>query len=253
MSLQSRWLDILAFGLTAFAALWFDWQANELCWGLWISSLLTGWAVIVSSVLRVLLHMGGLVRLRAEDSGDGKGPLRRLLEAATKGRGTRMDGPASFPWAALLMGAGVLAVGVFTWFHFTFFHTVHAMLMSFFLQMEPKSLFGPNGFINADKGTVLLYLGTNYWAMILSTFIARRGNILSGNPEANLGAIYRSVVRIHVFILLSGFLFFLIYFGLGIYKKVLLLILLFLFFFPFHAFRRRHSKFEEGPSMSPGA
>jgi hypothetical protein len=137
------------------------------------------------------------------------------------------------------MGAGSIAVGAFTWFHFTFFHTVHAMLMSFFLQMEPKTLFGPNGFINADKMVVFDYLVTHYWPMILGAFIARRGIILAGNPGVNLKAIYQGVMRIHFFILLSAFLFFLIYFGIEVYQKVLLLVLLFLFFFPIRIFRRQ--------------
>ncbi len=237
-SLAQRPLDILAFCLTAFAALWFDWQANELCWGLWISSLLIGWVVIASSILRMLLHLTGIVSLHGEDLQGKLGELFRAVET----RQARTDKPlGSFylPWPGILMAAGALAFGVFTWFHFTFFHTVHAMLMSFFLQMEPKTLFGPNGFINADKGVVLTYLATNYWAMILGTFIARRGYIFSGNPGVNMGAIYRTVFRIHAIILLSGFLFFLIYFGIGVYKRVLLLILLFLFFFPIRIFRSR--------------
>jgi hypothetical protein len=112
------------------------------------------------------------------------------------------------------------------------------MLMSFFLQMEPLHLFGPNGFINADKGVVLAYLIENYWAMILGTFIARRGILLSGNPGVNLKVIYGGVMRIHFFILLSAFLFFLIYFGIEFYQRFLLLVLLFLFFFPVRIFRR---------------
>jgi len=142
-------------------------------------------------------------------------------------------------WSTLLIGVGSIAIGAFTWFHFTFFHTVHALLMSFFLQMEPKNLFGPNGFINAKQSDIFSYLVTNYWAMILGTFIARRGIILGGNPGGNLKAIYQGLVRIHFFILLSAFLFFLIYFGIEVYQRVLLLILLFLFFFPIRIFRRQ--------------
>lgn len=85
----------------------------------------------------------------------------------------------------------------------------------------------------------------NYWAIILGTFIARRGILFGGNPGVNLKAIYQGVMRIHFFILLSAFLFFLAYFGTGVYQQVLLLILLFLFFFPLRVFRR-HPPIEEG-------
>lgn len=239
MNLNSLIFDILAFLFTAFSAFYFEWQANELCWGLWVSSLLTGWTVILSSVLRILLHLVGVPLIREEDLGEQGDPFSAFFRTRTFGKNLKdKKNPfASLP--AILMAVGSIVIGAFTWFHFTFFHTVHAMLMSFFLQMEPLNLFGPNGFINADKGVVLAYLIDNYWPMILGTFMARRGIILSGNPGVNLKAIYGGVMRIHFFILLSAFLFFLIYFGIEFYQRLLLLILLFLFFFPIGIFRRQ--------------
>jgi hypothetical protein len=238
MNFNTLIFDILAFLLTAFSAFHFEWQANELCWGLWISSLLTGWTVIVLSVLRILLQLAGVPLLREEELGEQGDPLSAYFRSKTfsKNLKDKKNPFASLP--AILMMVGSIGIGIFTWFHFTFFHTVHAMLMSFFLQMEPPDLFGPNGFINADKGVVLAYLIENYWPMILGTFIARRGLILSGNPGVNLKAIYGGVMRIHFFILLSAFLFFLVYFGIEFYQRFLLLVLLFLFFFPVRIFRR---------------
>ncbi|MDI7261423.1 MAG: hypothetical protein QME90_16080 [Thermodesulfobacteriota bacterium] len=241
MGWNNRLFDILAFFLTAFFAFQFEWQANELCWGLWVSSLLTGWVVILSSVLRTLFHLAGIPLLREEDLNEKGDPLSAYFRTKSFSQKTFSNRNPATPWPAILIVIGTLGIGVFTWFHFTFFHTVHAMLMSFFLQMEPLSLFGPNGFINADKGVVLTYLAVNYWPMILGTFIARRGIIFSGNPGVNLKAIYQGVMRIHFFILLSAFLFFLIYFGIEVYQRVLLLILLFLFFFPIRFFRRQSS------------
>lgn len=241
MNLNSRLLDLFAFLLTALFAFKFEWQPNELCWGLWISSLLTGWVVIISSVLRTLLHLTGIPLLQEEDLNEKGDPFSAFFRSKTFSSKTKDVKNPIASWPAIGMGAGIIAMGVFTWFHFTFFHTVHAMLMSFFLQMEPKTLFGPNGFINADKMVVFDYLITHYWPMILGTFIARRGIILAGNPGVNLKAIYQGVMRIHFFILLSAFLFFLIYFGIEVYQRVLLLILLFLFFFPIRIFRRQPS------------
>ncbi len=231
---------MLAFLLTAGMAFTFEWQANELCWGLWISSLLTGWVVIISSVFRTLLHLAGTPLLRKEDLDEKGDPLSAFFR--TKAFGSKTIESKKNPmasWPSIMMAIGTIAIGAFTWFHFTFFHTIHALLMSFFLQMEPKTLFGPNGFINADRYDIFNYLVTNYWAMILGTFIARRGIILGGNPGLNVKAIYGGVMRIHFFILLSGFLFFLIYFGIEVYQRILLLILLFLFFFPIRIFRRQ--------------
>jgi hypothetical protein len=238
-NLQSTFLDLLAFLLTATMAFTFEWQANELCWGLWVSSLLTGWAVILSAVLRTILHLAGIPLLREEDLNEKGDPLSAYFRARTFSPKTKDPKRSTTSWSTLLIAVGTIAIGAFTWFHFTFFHTVHAMLMSFFLQMEPKNLFGPNGFINAKQYDIFNYLIRNYWAMIFGTFMARRGMIFSGNPGLNMKAIYQGVVRIHVFILLSAFLFFLIHFGIEIYQRVLLLILLFLFYFPLRAFRRQ--------------
>ncbi|MBM4352094.1 MAG: hypothetical protein FJ106_19655 [Deltaproteobacteria bacterium] len=239
MSLKTHLFEIGAFLLTAIFAFHFDWKANELCWGLWASSLLTGWVVILSSVLRTLLHLAGISVISEVDLNEKGDPLSAFFRAKTFSQNLKdKKNPfASLP--VILMVVGSIGIGVFTWFHFTFFHTVHAMLMSFFLQMEPLSLFGPNGFINADKGVVLAYLVENYWPMILGTFIVRRGIILGGNPGLNLKAIYGGVMRIHFFILLSAFLFFLIYFGIEFYQRFLLLVLLFLFYFPIRIFRRQ--------------
>ncbi|MGB9629654.1 MAG: hypothetical protein ACPL6D_13425, partial [Thermodesulfobacteriota bacterium] len=52
--LKNHYFEIIACLLTALSVFYFDGQSNELCWGLWISSLLTGWVVILPSVLRIL-------------------------------------------------------------------------------------------------------------------------------------------------------------------------------------------------------
>ncbi|MBM4308112.1 MAG: hypothetical protein FJ123_15380, partial [Deltaproteobacteria bacterium] len=188
MNFNTLIFDILAFLLTAFSAFYFEWQANELCWGLWVSSLLTGWIVILSSVLRTLLHSAGIAMIREVDLGEQGGSLSAFFRSKFFAKNLRDKKRLFASLPVILTVVGSIGFGAFTWFHFTFFHTVHAMLMSFFLQMEPLHLFGPNGFINADKGVVLTYLVEHYWPMILGTFISRRGIILSGNPVVNLGA-----------------------------------------------------------------
>jgi hypothetical protein len=195
--------------------------------------------VITSSVCRTILHLVGIPILREADLQEKGDPLSAYFQAKSFGRKTKetKNPLASLP--VILVAVGTLGIGAFTWFHFTFFHTVHALLMSFFLQMEPLQFFGPDGFINADKKEVIVYLITNYWAMIVGTFIARRGILFRGNPGVNLKAIYQGVMRIHFFILLSAFLFFLVYFGIEVYQRVLLFILLFLFYFPLRVFRRQ--------------
>ena len=242
MSSHNRVINALIFIFTAYMAITYEWKANELCWGLWISSLLTGWVIILSSVLRTLLHLAGILLLREEDLNVQGDPLSAYFRAKALGE-VKQPGAKPMPsWSKYLMVAVTFGIAGFTFFHFTMFHTIHGLLMSVFVSMEPKTLFGPNGFINADSDEILSYLVRHYWPMILGTFVARRWNIFGGNPGANLKAIYQSVVRIHVFILLSGFLTVLIYWGLDLYNRVMLLVLLFLFYFPIRALRRPRSE-----------
>jgi hypothetical protein len=196
---------------------------------LWISSLTVGWVVIVVSILRTLLHVAGIAPLSSEDLGGG--PLTGYFRRSATGKRKASAPDRAAPWPASLVSLGALGIGAFAWFHFTMFHVIHGLLMSVFIRMEPEHLFGPNGFINADFIEIVLFLMANYWAMVLGTLIARRGQILAGNPGENIKAIYSSVVRIHIFILLSAFLTFLVYFGLELYNQILLLILLGLFFY----------------------
>lgn len=244
MTMDNRLFDLFAFAVTACIAFTLEWKPNELCWGLWISSLTVGWVVIVFSILRTLLHVAGIVPLSAEDLGSGSlaGYFRR--SAAGQPKDSAPDRTAV--WPAALVSLGAAGLGLFAWFHFTMFHVIHGLLMSVFIRMEPEHLFGPNGFINADFGEILPYLMANYWAMVLGTLIARRRNIVAGNPGENIKTIYGSVVRIHIFILLSAFLAFLVYFGLEVYNQVLLLILLGLFFY-----RRSHSRQRKNKEMLP--
>ena len=91
MNLNSRLLDLLAFLLTALFAFKFEWQSNELCWGLWISSLLTGWVVIISSVLRTLLHLAGISLLREEDLNEKGDPIRIFRRQPSSSVASKQD------------------------------------------------------------------------------------------------------------------------------------------------------------------
>ena len=132
INLQSVLFDLLAFLLTAIMAFTFEWQANQLCWGLWMSSLLTGWAVIISSVLRTTLHLAGIPLLREEDLNEKGDPLSAYFRSKSFGSKTKEARNPINPLPTILVALGTFAIGAFTWFHFTFFHTVHALLMSFF-------------------------------------------------------------------------------------------------------------------------
>lgn len=49
-------IDLLAFAATVAIAAWQRWQARDIIWGLWISSLILGYSFIVTSALSVYLN-----------------------------------------------------------------------------------------------------------------------------------------------------------------------------------------------------
>lgn len=199
---------------TGIAAIHFNWRPNELCWGLWISSLSTGWAVIVFSVLRLIAHYTGTYRL----------PDDLLID--------KKEGRKHLPGGPIAGSVGSLFLGGFVALHFTFFHFAHGAFLSLFL--PPAQLLNKNGYINSDFRQIVSQLMIAYWPVILATLVARQKQLLSGSPMQNMQSIYGTVVKIHIFIFLV--------FGIGMatvalgiqnmYERALTLALLFLFFFP---------------------
>jgi len=90
-------LDLFAFAGTVACATIFRWEARDVIWGLWISSLTVGYATIVSNVVR---GVRGVL-----------GGYRAL---------------------AILGGLGALA---FFTFHFGMFHFVHAVFLNGFFPL----------------------------------------------------------------------------------------------------------------------
>ena len=222
-------LDLLFFSLTTYVAYSCGWQVNELCWQFWLASLLCGWLVIVISIIRTLLHVSFILPLPSANLVNGS-PLggMRKQPASSEADLFRKITP---PWGALLFSFFTLALGVFVAFHFTFFHFVQAVFMTIFVPIEPRSLFNPD--TRASFGDIIRYLLVVYWPLVIFVLISRWRLFAKGNPGSNLRVIYGSVVRMHIFILLSAFLGgVVLHYGKQQYDQLLLGILLFLFYFP---------------------
>jgi hypothetical protein len=90
-------LDLFAFAATVAWATALRWEATDVIWGLWISSLTIGYATIVSTVA---------------------GGVRNVV--------------CGYRLAAV--GGGLLALGFFT-FHFGMFHYTHAVSLNAFFPL----------------------------------------------------------------------------------------------------------------------
>jgi len=71
-------IDLLAFAATVAIAAWQKWQASDIIWGLWISSLILGYSFIVTSALSIY------TKEEFPGSAGGKSENARIPDAARK-------------------------------------------------------------------------------------------------------------------------------------------------------------------------
>jgi hypothetical protein len=222
-------INLALFALTVYAAYSYNWQTNDLCWQLWLTSLLSGWLIIVVAVVRTILHDTGLISLPESDmiNGSPLGGIRKTPVPPEADLARNL--PA--PWGMLLSCFFTLVFGAFVLFHFTAFHAIHALFMTIFVRIEPYSLFNPD--TKASYSDILSHLLAIYWPVVVCTVTSRWRSILTGNPGRNMKAIYGRVVRMHIFILLSAFLGgVILFYGKKQYDQLILGVLLLLFYFP---------------------
>ncbi|MSU51820.1 MAG: hypothetical protein EXS41_00245 [Opitutaceae bacterium] len=141
------WPDALAFS-AGLALAWFNgWQAGDLVWSLWLSSLLVGYAMIVWMIFSPALFIATMAwRDRA------------MLA-------NQPAGPVAAGGAVLLLGS-LFLLAFFT-FHFGMFHFVHSAFLSMFFSVGPGKLHGPD---LALYGRVF----TAYWPFVLAAAVAER-------------------------------------------------------------------------------
>jgi hypothetical protein len=97
VSRQELILDLAAFGVTVLLAAGLQWQAKDLIWGLWISSLCVGYTHIVMSIVAGVRAAGGALRVP-------------------------------------VLAGGLFLLGFFT-VHFGMFHFVHSMFLNDFFPL----------------------------------------------------------------------------------------------------------------------
>ena len=97
--------DLLAFAGTVLCALVFRWQAHDLIWSLWISSLTFGYAWMLAAFVRAIVTADG--------------------------------------WAKLSAALGGLFTLTFFVLHFSMFHAVHGEFLNGFFPLQPQLAFRP--------------------------------------------------------------------------------------------------------------
>ena len=170
-------LDLLAFAAGLGMAWAFGWQAKDLVWGLWLSSLVVGYTTIVVGIGR------GVFR-SSQAPGKPASPVGLVL--------------------SLLFVAFLLA---FFTIHFAGFHFVHSVFLNiFFPIVEPTGF--PGGGLYAE-------VFRRYWPFLTAAFLAERAALRTawttpldfrrGGGQNVMTAPYRNVVRMHLLIFFFAF------------------------------------------------
>ena len=165
------WWAVAALAVTVLVAVIEDWQAPDIVWGMWISSLVSGYVMILLIIAGSVMH--------------GHNPAAEDDQTATlRGR---------------LVGAvGMLA---FFSFHFLFFHAGHAMFTQQFFPL-PGADTDAHELIDNFLTVTPLAL-SNYWPMVLAA-VATSGDALRGavrgDARKSMALPYRAVAKNHVMI-----------------------------------------------------
>jgi hypothetical protein len=184
--------DLLAFGATAVASFVLRWNLPELVWGLWLSSLLVGYALIVWGIF------AAAYRHTAAVPATGTGAAVRALG-----------------------GLGALFMLAFFTVHFGGFHFVHGVFLGAFFPLTAE----PGGFDDV-AGNAMLALGTG-WPLVATSAIAMRDAFVRAGRQFTPQTPYKSVIRMHVLIFVFAGAH-----VVGLDSRILYIIVLFFYFFP---------------------
>jgi hypothetical protein len=207
----------LGFAVSAGLALYGQWRMQELCWGFWITGLLYSWCFVGIACIRIILFSDHLQVLQSIKT-------TALLPFFQSMPAWLFSCCAAF--FSLLISC--IALYAYTWL-FSFY----GLFLSVFAEMEPRSLFGRNGFINSDFFTPVAYLARLCWPMALGSIIADREHFLNSSPwQLLLKPFSRQVALLHVAILTMPFIALLSWMLFeDSYQPVTVLFLLALFYF----------------------
>lgn len=205
--------NLALFGLTVLIAWLQDWQAADIAWSMWISSLVTGYAWIVVTIL-TSGH-----QIMYSDGFGGKIPVS--VEAR--------------PSASAMVVLGLFLLAFFT-VHFGGFHFGHAQFLKIFFPVEG---------IDEDTHfkTVILTTLALYWPFVTVSMAERSMALFKAAGEGrtfNLFAPYLAVMKNHVMIIVIGFA------SLLIKQELVLWLLLAFYFFPYEeVFKGKDSPFTD--------
>lgn len=161
----SAWPDLLAFAGWLGIAWWGRWQAGDLVWSLWLSSLVVGYSMILWAMIRPVVDFAGAV---AQD---------RTMSFSLNGN----DLPKLLLFGGIALFAALFILAFFT-IHFGGFHYVHSQLLAMFFPID----IGGTGRTNASGWSMYAEVARRYWIFLPSAFLAERAVFMRREPPAEI-------------------------------------------------------------------
>jgi hypothetical protein len=206
---------VAGFVLSSVFAFTQEWSLPEFCWSVWLAAIVFTWGCIFTAPLQIILSA------RSENAIYFKYfPTLRWI-----------------PPEVLLLGVTIisLSAGYFAFYIYSRLFGFYGIFLSAFAQMEPKNMFGPNGFINSDFFTPVMYLIDNYWPMAVGVLIVNWENLFLNDPVKRMILPFqKEFARLHVMIIAMPFIT-IIFYALfrKLYQPITIVILMaLLYFFP---------------------
>jgi hypothetical protein len=221
----ASWPDALAFVIGIAVARWSGWNAGDLVWSLWLSSLVVGYSTIVWMICQ---------------------PAAALVLASWRDRALVDSNPRMMIVFWLLLAVGVaFFLGFFT-IHFGGFHYVHSQILISFFPIDP----GDGGRATDARMSTYIEVARRYWVFLPSAFLAHRAAFLrkplSLSRDMSLASFgdshkfsdlfsepYRNVIRMHLLLFFFFFAHFARLENFAVYAVVYAV-----YFFPWRLVRR---------------
>jgi hypothetical protein len=267
ISIYAILLNLALFVLTLLLAVYFSWSVTDLVWSLWVSSLMLGYAFIITSIIG--MFAGGDIHAVVGAApvvplvlvvlpmniflafvllivfGFSLIPLVYLLivvfsapfsldETLRRRLGLGfLPGNEVFVVRLITMLPYTLFMLGFFSFHFLFFHAIHSLFLNGFFPLVPKDPFNLNlpQMLEYFK-TLFITAISRYWVFVVISALSGIGSFINAFEARTTNMLFRpyvNVIRMHVMIIVFGLL------GEAKVVAYALFPLLFFYFFPFRS------------------
>lgn len=226
---KSYWMDALAFAVGLGVAGWTGWDTTGLVWGLWLSSLVVGYVMIIAHIVRgwLLVKSGRMSHVFAND----------------------LNAPVVPPGKGLMAAAtvGSLFMLAFFSFHFGGFHWGHSIFLNLFFPVPGGAT--PGGI--PGLGTYWIVVKSSAWFIPLAlvaeraAFLPKRDPMKASMTQKELSdewgkgmmAPYKNVVRLHLLIFFFAFAY-----GIGLKGAPIFVVVYAVYFFPWELVKKKKTE-----------